>query len=565
MPIFTSHCPGWVCYVEKSVPQAVPYLSTVKSAQQIVGSVIKSILTSSSSQQQYHDKSVQDCINFLNQLTLQNISLDDQKTHSNAVISESNGKKQQRVYVVSIQPCPDKKLEASRKDFYHSETGIQEVDLVLSTTELWQLLEGFAWEWNLERQREQWMDCESSDQPLPIPPVHQPVPHLPLTLGQLPSYSASSHTIECPHPHIPFQTQPPLTPVHHHSTTASHHHHSSGGTPTHAHGNSNNSILHHNSHSASNQNMSLSIPTIIPGAGPMNDDIEGFLNDGDEDDHFSHKRSRSSTTESQSHQTKSLIRSSFQHVFDYLDSLEPDSPYGSDSIERMFRCFTENGLECLAATEINNGSGGYAEYIFKYASEKLFGYDIWNLHFLPYKEGRNPDIAEVDLQTLVNNYPDEEIKKLQNVVPQFNVAMTNLKIGKAYGFRNIQTILNKMKKGQYDLDLIEMMACPSGCHNGGGQLKSLSSILPLSSKASENPIAPRPETSLESHERINLVKKVYHEHLKFSHPEENPLVQYLYTSNRLQHPLSEAALITLHTRYHAVPNLETLAPLAAKW
>ncbi|RYH07451.1 hypothetical protein EON65_41740, partial [archaeon] len=41
LPILTSHCPGLVCYVEKTSPQALPYLSTVKSAQQIVGTVIK--------------------------------------------------------------------------------------------------------------------------------------------------------------------------------------------------------------------------------------------------------------------------------------------------------------------------------------------------------------------------------------------------------------------------------------------------------------------------------------------------------------------------------------------
>lgn len=107
LPILTSHCPGWVCYAEKTQPQAIPYLSTVKSPQQIVGSVIKSILTTDAPE-------MEDMIEFLDRLDLQNISLDNESTHPKAVIS-SNGKKKQSVYVVSIQPCYDKKLEASRK------------------------------------------------------------------------------------------------------------------------------------------------------------------------------------------------------------------------------------------------------------------------------------------------------------------------------------------------------------------------------------------------------------------------------------------------------------------
>ncbi len=45
LPLFCSHCPGWICYAEKTHPQSLPYLSTTKSAQQIIGSVFKHILT----------------------------------------------------------------------------------------------------------------------------------------------------------------------------------------------------------------------------------------------------------------------------------------------------------------------------------------------------------------------------------------------------------------------------------------------------------------------------------------------------------------------------------------
>jgi iron only hydrogenase large subunit-like protein len=45
-----------------------------------------------------------------------------------------------------------------------------------------------------------------------------------------------------------------------------------------------------------------------------------------------------------------------------------------------------------------------------------------------------------------------------------------LRFAQAYGFRNIQTLLRKVKPGLSPYDYVEVMACPSGCINGGGQL-----------------------------------------------------------------------------------------------
>lgn len=46
-----------------------------------------------------------------------------------------------------------------------------------------------------------------------------------------------------------------------------------------------------------------------------------------------------------------------------------------------------------------------------------------------------------------------------------------LKFAQAYGFRNIQNIVRKIKQGKCEWDYVELMACPSGCLNGGGQIK----------------------------------------------------------------------------------------------
>jgi iron only hydrogenase large subunit-like protein len=40
-----------------------------------------------------------------------------------------------------------------------------------------------------------------------------------------------------------------------------------------------------------------------------------------------------------------------------------------------------------------------------------------------------------------------------------------------YGFQNIQNFVRKLKRGQCVYDIVEVMACPGGCLNGGGQIK----------------------------------------------------------------------------------------------
>ena len=46
-----------------------------------------------------------------------------------------------------------------------------------------------------------------------------------------------------------------------------------------------------------------------------------------------------------------------------------------------------------------------------------------------------------------------------------------LKFASAYGFRNIQNVIRNLKRGKSQYDYVELMACPGGCLNGGGQIK----------------------------------------------------------------------------------------------
>jgi iron only hydrogenase large subunit-like protein len=115
-------------------------------------------------------------------------------------------------------------------------------------------------------------------------------------------------------------------------------------------------------------------------------------------------------------------------------------------------------------------SGGYADYIFAAAAAELFGADVSaaadasdgsvsaaaanssSSSKLPWKVLRNADMQELQLLN-----PDGQ--------PLLRFAL-------AYGFRNIQTIVRQIKMGRCPYDYVEVMACPSGCLNGGGQIKA---------------------------------------------------------------------------------------------
>lgn len=92
LPLFTSCCPAWVKYVEQFYPTLMSNLSSVKSPQQALGTIIKK------------------------------------------VYSKKLGLKPEEVFLVSFMPCTAKKFEAEREE--HSNI----VDLVLTTRELSQLV-----------------------------------------------------------------------------------------------------------------------------------------------------------------------------------------------------------------------------------------------------------------------------------------------------------------------------------------------------------------------------------------------------------------------------------------
>lgn len=294
LPLLASACPGWICYAEKSQEGlAVPYISTTKSPQQIMGSIVK------------------------------------------FYFSQKINKKPEEMYHVAIMPCFDKKLEASRDDFYSDIYKTHDVDCVLSSLEILDIL----------------------------------------------------------------------------------------------------------------KDKSIDFP--------------------------------------------SLEESPIDNLF---TNIHGDTLYGT-----------------------KGGSGGYLEYIFKYAAKTLFNVDVTEMK---YTQGRTADFKEVTLEV---------------------GGQKVLHFAQMYSFKNINTLMRKIKDKKCPYDFVEVMACPSGCVNGGGQLRS-------STKESPKALLAR-------------VEAAYNE-AQHSVPEQNEQAMELYRLWK-SGPFDADPHTSLHTKYHIREKL--VNPLAIGW
>lgn len=94
---------------------------------------------------------------------------------------------------------------------------------------------------------------------------------------------------------------------------------------------------------------------------------------------------------------------------------------------------------------IFGNSGGVSEAVLRYAAGKIAGRPL-----------AQPEFQEVRGQ--------EGLRVVR--VP---LGETELKIGVVHGLANGRTLAEQVRRGECELDLIEVMACPGGCVGGGGQ------------------------------------------------------------------------------------------------
>ena len=92
--------------------------------------------------------------------------------------------------------------------------------------------------------------------------------------------------------------------------------------------------------------------------------------------------------------------------------------------------------------------------------------------------GATGGVMEAALRTAVETITGEELKELEfNDVrgtkgikeASYNVGGTEFKVAVASGLANARELLDKIRAGEADYQFIEIMACPGGCVNGGGQ------------------------------------------------------------------------------------------------
>lgn len=92
--------------------------------------------------------------------------------------------------------------------------------------------------------------------------------------------------------------------------------------------------------------------------------------------------------------------------------------------------------------------------------------------------GATGGVMEAALRTAVETLTGEELKSLDFTEVRgteglkeasYTVAGMEIKVCAASGLKNARTVMEKIKNGTADYHFVEIMACPGGCVNGGGQ------------------------------------------------------------------------------------------------
>lgn len=161
--------------------------------------------------------------------------------------------------------------------------------------------------------------------------------------------------------------------------------------------------------------------------------------------------------------------------------------------------------------------------------------------------GATGGVMEAALRTAVETLTGEKVEPVEFTQvrgtdaikeAEYQVAGLTLRVCVVSGTANAGKVLDMVRSGEKQYDMIEVMACPGGCVTGGGQpiqpapVRNFTDIRALRAKA----LYDQDETSV----------------LRRSH--ENPLVQQVY-AEFLGEPGSEKAHHILHTSYAPRPRL----------
>ena len=319
LPALASACPGWVCYAEKQHGDVLKHISAVKSPMAVMGAVVKTRVAS----------------------TL--------------------GLAPKGVFHAAVMPCFDKKLEAAREDLAIAGEGIPDVDCVLTTGEVAEML--------AKERRVADAGGVEADAGTDASDFDARRGAALLALEGFPVASFDS----------PFTDD-------------------------------------------------------AFGANAPTTNVNAAVNDGEEDP-VAVGRGDVEMAESDADPAASAS-----------DFSEAGGRVLSGSSWRSGRAFPHGG----------GGSGGYLDATFRHAAKALFGVDVRGPLEYRLPRSRNRDLREVTLEG-PNPGPDGRPEVL-------------LRFAAAYGFKNIQNVVRKCRGNGGYYDFVEIMACPGGCLNGGGQI-----------------------------------------------------------------------------------------------
>ncbi|MBE6587722.1 MAG: ferredoxin [Ruminococcaceae bacterium] len=141
--------------------------------------------------------------------------------------------------------------------------------------------------------------------------------------------------------------------------------------------------------------------------------------------------------------------------------------------------------------------------------------------------------AEVILGTTLEKVEFEDVRGTEGIkFAEYKLGDMTVKVAVASGTANASKLLKGIQSGEYQADFIEIMACPGGCVNGGGQ-----PIQPASVRNSIDLRAVRAKILYDADAALEIRK---------SH--DNPIIKMVY-DEFLGEPNSHVAHELLHTHY----------------
>lgn len=525
LPVLASSCPGWVCYAEKTVPESLPFVSAVKSPQQVAGALLKHLL----------------CRGGLVPAGTETAAAGSAVQEPTSASAASDA----RVYHVTIMPCYDRKLEASRRDF--------------------------AWEQGTAAKSSSGGGGDGSDGSGAGAP--EAVPEVDCVL-------ATSEIID-----LLNESGVHLADV----------------APAEGEGSAR--------RGAGCCEPDSACPAAAAAAADLPSSADRMLVEG-EDGSGCRKGGR--------------CRCSSPVPASSAAAGAPGSAAGASlsTIERMLtgctrrcscRCGASASSRCssaaavLALSAVEGSSDGYCDFVLRYAAAELLG--VTAVAAAPGASGSSGGDAAATAgggaASAAGAPPSAAAPPAPTVAYSFSAGrnadfreatlsvggVRQLSFAVAYGFRNIQAIVQRLRRGRCEFDYVEVMACPSGCVNGGGQAKHDAPVPPRATAAADAGAAaaagaavaaaagdtlptgsesalsmPLPRDPVK--QRIAAVRGMMQAGAARSLPPANvPSRQAaaVYEALRGEDAAATARLrrLLLHTQYHHVAKLET--GLTAKW